>query len=120
MTAWIVRDALGAKIVAREVKSDSKSIAMRTLTIMTEYSIDASDVTVDNFGTGANVAQELALMGYRVASVNVGDSTDDKRFINLRAEWFWKLREWVKAGGILSVNSEWEELLKIKYKRNLK
>lgn len=119
ITSWVIRDALSAKIVAREPKSSEKSIAMKTLTLMTEYNVDPEDITIDNFGTGANVAQELALLGYRVNAVNVGDRTEDERFLNLRAEWYWRMREWLKAGGMLSNDEGWDELPKVKYKRNI-
>ena len=38
---------------------------------MQQYGIVADSVIVDNFGVGANVAQEMGLMGHRVRAINV-------------------------------------------------
>jgi hypothetical protein len=59
MTQWVLRDMFVARIVAREKTSNEKTIAQKTLTLMDAYGILAEDITVDNFGVGANVAQEL-------------------------------------------------------------
>jgi hypothetical protein len=59
-------------------------------------------------------------MGHRVRAVNVGDPSDNKEYLNLRAEFFWKLRQWIKRGGMLCNSLEWmKELPKIKFRRNL-
>lgn len=120
MTQWVLRDQYGAKIVAKEKTSTDKSIAQKTLTLMDGYNIPANHVVVDNFGVGANVAQELGLMGHRIRAINVGDATENKEFLNLRAEYFWRLRAWIKRGGMLCSSMEWlKELPKLKFRRNL-
>lgn len=121
MTQWVLRDHYAAKIVAREKSSSTASIAMKTMTLMQEYGIKAENVMVDNFGVGANVAQELAMNGIRVQAFNVGEAVEDREFLNLRAQLYWRLREWIKRGGVLSNDSEWdEELPKVKWKRNIR
>lgn len=121
VTQWVLRDQYSAKIVAKEPTSTPKTIAMKTLTLMAEHGIKAENVMVDNFGVGANVAQELAMSGMRVNAFNVGDPTEAKEFLNLRAHLSWRMREWLKRGGMLCNSVEWaEELPKIKWKRNLR
>ena len=120
-TIWVLRDNFKARVVAKEAKSTSKSIAQKTQTLMELYGLTGDDVYVDNFGVGANVSQELALGGVGVHGVNVGDPPDDKeRFGNLRAEAYFGLKEWVKKGGELVEDEGWEQLLNIKFKRNLR
>lgn len=117
-TKWVVRDDFKAKVVATEKISTTKSIAEKTMTLMEELQIKDRDITVDNFGVGANVAQELALNRIRVNAVNVGDKDliSPEKFLNLRAEASWRLREWLRKGGELIQDLGWDELLDIKYK----
>lgn len=120
-TIWVLRDKFKARVVAKETKSTSKSIAQKTQTLMEMYELTGNDVFVDNFGVGANVSQELALGGVGVHGVNVGDQPDDKeRFGNLRAEAFYATKEWIKKGGELVEDEGWGQLLEIKFKRNLR
>lgn len=121
-TKWVVRDEFKAKIVATEKISNPKSIAQKTLTLMEFYEVKPEDIIVDNFGEGANVALELAKAGNKayVNGVNVGDqATDSIRYINKRAEGFWRLKEWLRRGGELFNHKDWEELLTIRYRREL-
>ncbi len=119
-TIWVIRDAFCAKIAAIEQISTPKSIAQKTLTLMNEYDILAEDVYIDNFGVGANVAYELGLLLHRVKPVNVGNQAQDtSRFINSRAEAYWRLREWLAKGGTLLKNPRFKELLNIKYRAEL-
>ena len=135
-TKWVVRDKFGAKCVATEKKSTPMSIALKTLLLMQSFGIKENDVFVDNFGVGANVAQELARMHVFIRPVNVGDKltkTDlnvdvgtnedkeelNKKFYNLRSYAHWLMREWLIRGGMVEKDPNWEELLKLKYKANL-
>jgi len=119
-TVFVVRDNYKAVKVSSEKISTSKSIAQRTRTIMDEYGIAQEDITVDNFGEGANVAQELALVGIRVNAVNVGDAVPkeeeeydklngERTFINKRAKAYWLLRHWLRTGGELVENKSWKD-----------
>lgn len=122
-TIWIARDNFKARVVATERISDSKSIAQKTLTLMSYFNITPENVTVDNFGTGANVAQEMGLAMNRVSAVNVGERCqspqDQEMFLNLRAFAYWKQREWIKKGGQLVKHDGWEELLSIRHRKEL-
>ena len=119
-TVWVIRDSFKAKLVAKEKISNAKSIAQKTITLMDFYEIPDTNVFVDNFGVGANVAQELGLAGLRVNGVNVGEKADDTdRFVNKRAENFIRVKEWLRLGGELIQNNKWKELLTIRYRREL-
>lgn len=119
-TVWVLRDHFKAYVVAREKISTSKTIAQKTLTIMEEYQVNDFDVYVDNFGEGANVAKELALVGKNVNGVNVGDGAEDsERYLNMRAEAYWRVREWLRSGAQLVTDTAWNELLAIRYRSEL-
>jgi hypothetical protein len=126
-TSWVLRDNFKAKKLYEEAKSTSKTIAERTLTLMTEYGIKPCNVVVDAFGTGMDVGKEIALASkgtINVTTVNTGDKcdneTDKTLYLNKRAECFYKAKMWLQQGGELVENGNFkDELCGIRYKRNL-
>lgn len=124
-TAWAVRDEFKGGIVGTERTSNPKSIAEKTLTLMEKYGSQAKNTTVDNFGVGANVSQEIALtpFAYKVNGVNVGEKGKDELYLNLRAEAYYSIKSWFRKGGSLVENEDnkklKDELLTVKFKRNL-
>lgn len=124
VTAWIVRDFSKIKILGKELISNPKSIAEKTLTFMFETKTLDKNIMLDNFGAGADVAKEIALSDfhYNIGTVNVGQKADDEIYLNLRAEAFFRLRTWIKNGGTIMDNQLGrelkKELLSLKYRRN--
>lgn len=55
-------------------------------------------VFVDAGGIGAGVIDRLGQLGHSVVPVDFGSSPTDPRFENKRAEMWWLMAEWVKAG----------------------
>lgn len=86
------------------------------------HSEQANDIFLDGTGIGTNVGQVLQrhqIIGDKVSSIKVGDvSTEPEKFFNLRAEIFWKAKEWLASGGKLERHPKWNQLLAIKYKVN--
>ena len=76
-------------------------------------------VKIDVVGVGGGVVDRLIELGEAVDGVNVGEKAGDKeRFVNLRAEIFWGLRERFREGDI-SIPDDEEligQLSNIKYK----
>lgn len=118
-TDWVVRDHYKAIKVASEKTSDEKGIAQKTITLAELYDIPWHHIVIDNFGVGANVSKHIAMAGYETTPINVGHPSDDKAFLNLRAEGYWKLREWIRAGAELVPDDSWKELTTVKYTRTL-
>jgi hypothetical protein len=126
-TSWVIRDTFKAKKLCEEAKSTSKSIAEKTMTLMTEYGIKPHNVIVDAFGTGMDVGKEIALASkgtINVTTVNTGDKcereADKDVYLNKRAMCFYEAKKWLQAGGELVENGNFKEELKgIRYKRNL-
>ena len=122
---WVIRDNFKAMIVSSENVSSPKSIAQKTVTLAEAYGIDWGNIVIDNFGEGANVAQEIALSGSkedpprRVVGINVGDKSENEDYLNLRAELYVKLKEWLRSGGELITDKRWSELLDIRFRREL-
>ncbi len=120
-TVFVVRDAMVAYVAMAKQKSDASSIAMQAATLMDELIISPDDVYLDSFGVGAESYQKLALMRLDVHGVNVDMDPDDlETFLNKRAEAYWRMRNWLRQGGVLVRHEGWEDLKTIKYRRNLK
>ncbi len=89
--------------------------------------INSKKLYIDGVGIGAGVygrVNEVNRVEKQnklfVTRVNAGEQSADPKFFNKRAEMFWRVREWLKSGGKLSVDEGWYQLTKIKYKPNSK
>lgn len=121
-TEWLIRDSFKAKSVLTEKKSTPKTIAQKTLTLMTHHYVDPGAVWIDNFGEGANVAVEIALAQpkYKTNPVSFGDRNCDVTFLNKRAEMYWRIKDWFRTGGAIVKDVELKkQLLSIRYREEL-
>lgn len=132
-TVWVLRDNFKAQVIAREKISTPKGIAQRTLSIMEMYKIPPQNVYLDSFGVGANALQQLAASSYDltifdqkvkymavVTGVNAGEKPDDdERYLNRRAEMYYRIKDWIRHGGEFVRDDGWEELLTIRYRPEL-
>lgn len=118
-SAFVTRDNFGAEISALLETSTAKQTAEEGIKLAKKYGVAARDIFVDSFGVGADVVKEFALAGYNVTSINVGDTADDStRFMNKRAENYWRCREWIMQGSNLDINSNWSQLCDVRYKKD--
>lgn len=125
---FAVRDRLRLAIVASEKSSNSKGLALKGITLAEKYYVDASDWVVDAFGVGHDIGQEVALATstkeppWRLWPINSGEQCEDiydkELYLNKRAEAFYKMRNWCRAGGELMDSPGFkQELLSIRMKR---
>jgi hypothetical protein len=64
-------------------------------------------VKVDKVGVGAYFEKHLRDLGFQVLGINVGEAPSNReRFVNLKAELYWALRERFEAGQISGAFSE--------------
>lgn len=119
-TVMTGRDDFVAKTLAKEAISSSRSIARTADEVVQDIGIKEEDVIVDNFGEGANVARDMALLNHRysVNAVNWGEKPDEEEYLNKRAECYMRARKWLLSGGMVTSDHLIKELCKIKYKRN--
>lgn len=119
-TVCVIRDGIKAKIVMTENISTPVGIAEKILTINEHYHVKPLNTIVDSFGVGADISMEIgASTGERIRPLNVGNKSSNERFLNIRAELYWKLKEWLSRGGKLVKNEMWKQLLTIYYKRTM-
>jgi hypothetical protein len=67
-------------------------------------------VFIDATGMGWGVVDRLRQMKYtNIIAVQTGEASNEpERFFNLRTEIWWKMREWIRAGGQLPEDTELE------------
>jgi phage terminase large subunit len=78
-------------------------------------------VNVDAIGIGYNFGMHLLDLEFPVQLLNVSESSrNPERFLNLKAEWFWALRERFQAGQVRGLSDERtvSQLAQIRYKPN--
>lgn len=122
--AVIVKRSAGyAEILYAEAGLDSFQFAGPVMDHGTK--INSRKIYIDKIGVGAATlgkANEVNKMNpdektkAKITGVNVGETArDPARFFNIRAEIYWRVREWIKQGGRLSYDTGWLQLAKIKY-----
>lgn len=95
------RDARGFP-VKKFRKIDTVTLAREVAKLIDEYHPDA--VFIDGGGVGGGVVDNLRSWGYEIIEVNfseVSSLDEPERFVNKRAEMYYQLNEWLKAGGCI-------------------
>ena len=55
--------------------------------------------------------------GMKVGKIqSAGGNFDKTKFVNKRAEMYWRTREWILRGGKLERHEDWAQLTQVKYK----
>lgn len=123
-TVWNLRSMNYMEVLAKSRQDNLTEIAGQTLFFMKEKNVAAESTFIDDVGVGGGAVDPLHYQQKNVRGVNVGmTSLEQSRFVNIRAEAYWRFREWLKKGGKLCVchRDEWmAELPKIKYKPDSK
>ncbi len=106
----------GAELIYREKNPDTMGFAGEVSHMAMELGVDM--VFVDLVGIGRGLYDRLCEnVELNVVGVNAGAKPrDTENFINLRAEAFWRMREWLRSGGQLVRNEGFEEIRAIRYK----
>ena len=120
-TVWALRSMNYLEILAKSEQDNLTEIAGRTLFLMKENGVAAESTFIDDVGVGGGAVDPLHYEQKNVRGVNVGQQAlEQSRFVNIRAEAYWRFREWLKKGGRLNRDDDWYQLCKIKYKPDSK
>jgi len=110
-----------AKKLYKKNEPDTMIFAGNVVGFMHQLRIRPQDVFTDCVGVGKGASDRIHETDNRTVAVNVGlPPTDKKRFFNLRAEAYWRLKEWIEHGGKLEADEDWLQLTQIKYRVNAK
>ena len=114
---WILRTGNFAKILAKSTTDNLMDVIGTTRKFVEDYHLQESNVFIDATGLGAGVYDRFREIGWQVTGVNMSESAVQKeKFINIRAESYFRTRDWIKAGGMLERDSQFLQLTDIKYK----
>ena len=114
---WILRTGNFAKILGKTTTDNLMDVVGTTRKYIEEYNIAEPDVFLDATGLGAGVYDRFRELGFSVTGINMAESSIEKdKYINIRAEAYFRLKEWMEAGGMLQRDSEFMQLNDIKYK----
>jgi hypothetical protein len=100
------------------------NLAEKVLTLrMSDRTIIPQNIFTDSVGIGKGVYDILNREIPGIWAINPGtkptNELEGERFINLRAELYWKARAWILAGAKLEMDEDWYQLAKIKYRVKL-
>lgn len=119
----VLRGNNGAKLLYRAQNPDTMSFVGEILNAMTMNGVNYEDVFIDAIGVGKGVYDRVRESFQKEESfvtpngVNVGEQAHRKdEFINIRAEAYWELRQWLLGGALLERHDSFDELLNIRYK----
>ena len=120
----IKRSSGFAEIKQRTNSDDTASLASQVLFFKNEdrkalnYDSAEVEIAVDANGIGKGCFDIIRNETVGVTGVIGGSKARlNDRFMNMRAEMFWRLREWILAGGrLIGTPEEWKELLVIKWR----
>jgi len=113
----VLRSYNYAKKIYKAHEPDTMIFTGQIMLFRNEHAVAPNDVFIDKVGVGKGAHDRLHELDNRTVGVNAGDSPEDKmRYVNLRAEMYWRTREWVLRGGKLSKDDDWYQLSSIKYK----
>lgn len=120
-TVFVLRSNALSKVVFKEKTKDTMTIAGRALKLRDALGKDNfgnwSKIFVDKVGVGKGVYDRCREQCEDVIAVSGGEkATDVTRFFNKKAENYWRLAEWVKHGGKLFTNSDWYQIMDMRYK----
>ena len=101
-----IRNAVAAKLLFASDKVGIKGCASNINGAVTLFEIDPSDISCDNFGVGAELSQEVALLSKGenyINGINVGNQCeeilDKSAYFNERARLYDMMYWWGKRGG---------------------
>lgn len=104
-TAICVRQGLLLREMRTYTELSTMDAASAVMACWTEFSPDA--VFIDAGAMGAGVIDRLRQLGYSPTEVNFGGAAmDAERYANIRAEMYFKCRDWLEAGGAIGQDAD--------------
>jgi hypothetical protein len=116
-TAMVIRTANFATVLMKYKNPDTMMLVGHVARIHKDLELADGNIFMDTIGVGKGAFDRLAEQHYRPSSVKFSEKPDnDAEFSNLKAECYWRLRQWLREGGYLDPEDNWSQLLDIKYR----
>lgn len=101
------------KIPGSEVR-DSMRLVSVAVELLNTYQPDA--FFYDGTGVGGPVGDRIRQLGYSVFEVQFAAASPNPKYANLRAYMYWKMKEWLQAGGAIDKDATLEtDLTSVEY-----
>ena len=115
--SFTLRSENFAVLVRKDREKNLMTSVGNTIQLSKMLDIDPREIYIDAIGVGAGVVDRFIEQRIPVKSVKVSSKPlDSVNFYNLRAEAYWRVRDWIKNGGRIKRHSDWYQLTQIKYK----
>jgi hypothetical protein len=110
-----------AQIVYKSNERDTMKIAEMVIDNMDAFNIDPRDTYGDIVGIGRGLCDIVRRVKPMFNGINFATTARDhpELYMNLRSQCYWKLREWILAGGKLVKNNAWYQLSNIYYRTKI-
>jgi hypothetical protein len=133
---WVLRGENWAKVLKKDHNNDLMSVAGQTIAFAREHGIMDYNIFIDDVGVGGGVTDKMKEEGYKVTPIKEGSKCTEfstrknpttgkdelvPEYANMKAQLYAGkkgLANWIKRGGQLEANEGWEELTRIRYKKN--
>src|SRR3990167_776591 len=106
-----------AKKIYKENEPDTMAYAGIVVKNARDLEVRDKDIFLDAVGIGRGASDRVREQKAQAQGVQAGsEASESTKFTNLRAEMYWRLREWILQGGKLFRDDDWNQLAEVKYK----
>lgn len=106
-----------ARKLYKKNEPDSMKFIEEAQKLQIQLGVLREDIFLDMVGIGKGAYDRWRQVNDLLVGVNGGAEPADKtKYVNLRAEMYWRAREWVLRGGKLEKDDDWYQLSQVKYK----
>lgn len=106
---------VAAKLYKKNIK-DTMMFVGNIIMYQNQLGVAGDQTFIDGVGIGRGAADRLVEQERGVMAMGSESPTDTSRYMNKRAEMYWRMREWILRGGKLEQDDDWLEIAKVKWK----
>lgn len=133
---WVLRGENYAKVLKKSHDNDLMSVAGQTIAFAREHGVQDCNIFIDDVGVGGGVTDKMKEEGWKITPIKEGakctemesrkDPTTGKdiltpAFANMKSQLYAGkngLSNWLKRQGQLEAHEGWEELTRVRFKKN--
>jgi hypothetical protein len=116
-TSAVLRVPMVMKLLYTNKEGDTMQHVVDVKSTKKKYQVASENVANDYGGLGQGISDRLYELDIYVNKVMFGGgSTEPKKYKNMRAEMYFKFKQWLEAGGKIVDSDEWQELSVVYYK----
>ena len=119
---WVLRGENFAEVLRKDLDNDLMSVAGKTAEFAERHGVDRGDIAIDDVGVGGGVTDRLRELGYNPIAVKEGArASEPEEYANLKAELYAGregVANWIRRGAFLVPHAGWEELTRIRFKKD--